>query len=45
MHRLSAEARFSQRVPRAASWSLAFLVSALAFHFIFLRRAKRDLGF
>jgi len=42
---LRIEERSNARLPVAAGLSLAFLVSALAFHFFFLRRAKRDLGF
>ena len=33
------------RRPMAAGVSVALLLSALAVHFIFFRRAKRELGF
>lgn len=39
------EERSAPRLPVAAGLSLAFLFSALAFHLLFFRRAKRDLGF
>jgi hypothetical protein len=39
------EDRYAPRLPVAAGLSLAFLFSALAFHLLFFRRAKRDLGF
>jgi hypothetical protein len=39
------EERSELRLPVAAGVSLALLFSALAFHLIFFRRAKRDLGF
>jgi hypothetical protein len=42
---LRIEERSTPRLPVAAGLSLAFLVSALAFHFFFFRRAKRGLGF
>jgi hypothetical protein len=39
------EERSAPRVPVATSVSLVLLFSALAFHLLFFRRAKRDLGF
>jgi hypothetical protein len=35
----------SRRLPVATGLSLALFFSALAFHFVFFRRAKRRLGF
>lgn len=42
---LRLEDRPTPRLPVAAGVSLALFFSALAFHFFFFRRAKRDLGF
>ena len=42
---LRLEDHSAPRLPVAAGLSLALLFSALAFHFFFLQRAKRDLGF
>ncbi len=39
------EERTRTRLPVAAGLSLALLFSALAFHLLFFRRAKRNLGF
>ena len=43
--RVKSEARTSTRLPVAAGLSLTLLFSALAFHLMFFRRAKRNLGF
>ncbi|HET8998179.1 MAG TPA: hypothetical protein VFP86_00885 [bacterium] len=42
---LKLEERSAPRLPVAAGVSLALLFSALAFHLLFFRRAKRGLGF
>jgi hypothetical protein len=42
-HRVKAEVRTSTRLPVAAGLTLLF--SALAFHLLLFRRAKRNLGF
>jgi hypothetical protein len=42
---LRIEERSPLRLPVAAGVSFALLFSALAFHLLFFRRAKRDLGF
>lgn len=39
------EERTNTRLPVAAGLSLALLFSAFAFHLLFFRRAKRNLGF
>jgi len=39
------EERPAPRLPVAAGVSLALLFAALAFHLLFFRRARRDLGF
>ena len=43
--RVKSEARTGNRLPVAAGLSLTLLFSALAFHLVFFRRAKRNLGF
>lgn len=42
---VKSEARASTRLPVAAGLSLTLLFSAVAFHLLFFRRAKRNLGF
>ena len=42
---MQSEARTSTRLPVSAGLSLTLLFSALAFHLLFFRRAKRNLGF
>ncbi len=42
---LRLEERSTPSLPVAAGLSLALLFSALALHFFFFLRAKRDLGF
>lgn len=42
---VKSEMRTSTRLPVTAGLSLTLLFSALAFHLLFFRRAKRNLGF
>ena len=42
---MKVDERPGNRLPVAAGLSLALLFSAVAFHLLFFRRAKRNLGF
>ena len=43
--RVKSVSHTGSRLPVAAGLSLTLLFSALAFHLVFFRRAKRNLGF